>query len=203
MEEEEGLFEKFWRSLFGKKETGVDQTFVTEPLKRSEAFRQRYALWQNTNGLLQFIQYYRDSLERVLEQKQSNERVLIHESNGAAGIVLNFDQSEFTHPDFEFFFEWLKDRMLQLPYRLYTSDRHFKDKTDFVQRKERHYLKPVPVDPASLPVEQLYGNVMIEHIWVNEVPEMIKILATTYQGHNYQKPRSFEALCKHLFYPEV
>jgi hypothetical protein len=55
-----------------------------------------------------------------------------------------------------------------------------------------------------LPVEdqlisQLYGNVAIEKITLNNQPNYLKVLATFYSDRLYQDPMPFEELVNQLF----
>ena len=85
-------------------------------------------------------------------------------------------------------------------YRLANSDRRFADQPDeVVKTTERHYLKP-PLNTEP-PLDQRYGNVLIELVKENEEPRYLKVMVTTYHDRSYQPAQSFDAFLDALFTP--
>ena len=71
---------------------------------------------------------------------------------------------------------------------------------DQVKVTEKFYFKP----PLQLPAEgelisQLYGNVALEKVTVNNEPSYIKLLATVYSDRLYQDAKPFDQLMDGIF----
>lgn len=91
-------------------------------------------------------------------------------------------------------------RLLALGYEQVSLDRKFEEINDQVKVTEKFYFKP----PLQLPVEgelisQLYGNVALEKVTVDNEPSYIKLLATVYSDRLYQDAKSFDQLMDGIF----
>jgi hypothetical protein len=106
-----------------------------------------------------------------------------------------FDQKSFSR-----LFLALSRRILALGYEQISLDRKFEEINDQVKVTEKFYFKP----PLQLPVEgelisQLYGNVALEKVSVDNKPSFIKLLATVYSDRLYQKAKPFDQLMDRIF----
>jgi hypothetical protein len=71
---------------------------------------------------------------------------------------------------------------------------------DQVKVTQKFYFKP----PIKLPtqnelISQLYGNIVIEKVSLNNQPNYLKFLATFYSDRLYQDPNPFDQLLDRLF----
>ena len=84
-------------------------------------------------------------------------------------------------------------------YTLYTSDKKYQEKAQSVQVVERHYMKPSLSKDIKLPIDQKYGNVLVEFVAYNDEPAYLKVMATCYSDRNYTEALDFEMLARKLF----
>jgi len=101
---------------------------------------------------------------------------------------------------FNCFFDYLKDQVKNIAYQLNNSSRKIYDKPSYVETKEKYYLKPPlkAIEDNEL-FDQLYGNISIEYILIDEKPSYIKLVASIYSDRLYTKALPFEDLAKKLF----
>jgi hypothetical protein len=126
-------------------------------------------------------------------------RVHILDSKYAKGFAITYE--DFFSPQiFSYVFLTFAQRVLVLGYQQVSSDRKLEEINDEVRITEKFYFKP----PLQLPVEnepisQLYGNLAIEKVTLNNQPNYLKVLATFYSDRLYQDPMPFEELANQLF----
>ena len=101
----------------------------------------------------------------------------------------------------EHLMDFIKERILDLGYTLYTSDLKTYSVGDDVETQQRHYLKPPLNFVPDKKLSQLFGNIAIEYILRNDQPYMFKFSATTYQDYMFDDPKTFgqliKAICVH------
>lgn len=132
-------------------------------------------------------------------QLEEMPRVHILDSKYARGFAITYEEL-FTPQSFSNLFLAFAQRVLALGYHKVSLDRKLEEINDQVRSTEKFYFKP----PLQLPVEdqlisQLYGNVAIEKITLNNQPNYLKVLATFYSDRLYQDPMPFEELVTQLF----
>jgi hypothetical protein len=132
-------------------------------------------------------------------QLEEMPRVHILDSKYARGFAITYEEV-FTPQTFSNLFLAFAQRVLALGYQQVSLDRKLEEINDQVRSTEKFYFKP----PLQLPVKdqlisQLYGNVAIEKISLNNQPNYLKVLATFYSDRLYQDPMPFDELVNQLF----
>ena len=129
----------------------------------------------------------------------ANPEVHILNSPYANGFAVSYD-STFDQKSFSQLFFAFGQRMLDLGYQKISLDRKIEEVNDIVRTTEKQYFKP-PLSNVDLSkkIDQLYGNVSIEKISVDEQPSYLKVLVTIYSDHLYLKARPFEQFMDDLF----
>jgi hypothetical protein len=87
-----------------------------------------------------------------------------------------------------------------LGYRQVSLDRKFEEINDQVRLTEKFYFKP----PLQVPImgeiiSQLYGNIALEKITIDNTPSYIKLLVTIYSDRLYKNPKPFDQFLDLLF----
>ncbi len=132
-------------------------------------------------------------------QLEEYPRVHILDSKYARGFAITYEEV-FSPQTFSNLFLAFAQRVLALGYQQVSLDRKLEEVNDQVRATEKFYFKP----PIQLPgdnelISQLYGNVAIEKITLNNQPNYLKVLATFYSDRLYQDPLPFEELVNQLF----
>jgi hypothetical protein len=177
---------------------------LEETLSRSPSEQQGYALWCES-ARLTWLQREVELAYHTKKQNEPNTFIEVHlfETLPAQGFALTYHQ-EIEEIEFQYFFDFLKEKILllknqNLPYQLYTSQRRIEDLKTYLKTTEKHYLKPA-FSGNFEKMHQLYGNILIEYIKINNKPSFIRLLANRFSDRNYEKPLPFEDLLYHLFH---
>ncbi|EON76323.1 hypothetical protein ADIS_3451 [Lunatimonas lonarensis] len=130
-----------------------------------------------------------------------NKKPEVHILNSpyANGLAISF-QDPLSPSDFNHLFFAFGDRLLALGYHRVSLDRKLEELTDRVRITEKLYYKP-PFSSGSLdqPIDQLFGNVAIEKIQVDNEPSYLKVLVTVYSDRMYLPALPFRDFVERLF----
>ena len=85
-------------------------------------------------------------------------------------------------------------------YRRVSLDRKIEEVHDLVRVTEKYYFKP-PLSAADLDnkIDQLFGNISLEKIYLNNKPNFLKVLVTVYADRLYLKAAPFDRFMDQLF----
>lgn len=187
------------QKLFGDKEESVKgQPFLSEPLVRSESFQSDYALWKENGRRDTQLTLLKNAYHEVCDGDNSHPYLVRYISSQANGIAI-YAGFGFRDEEYSYLLDYIKDKGLKMGYSVYSSDRKYFDKGETVEEKERHYLKPVPSLNDGEPMNQLYGNLMLELIVRNQKPFLLKVMASLYAGRQYREPLPFSTFADAIF----
>lgn len=184
-----GFFDDLRQRLFSKSNT-LWQEVIRRPAR--EVAHQKKWSAQGPEVLASLHKAYHYQKAGITGSWQ----IHVFHSRYANGFAVDFP-AEMSAMDFQHLFDLLRDRVLAMDYRLANSDRRFAEKPEFVETIEKHYLKP-PIQKSEPPIDQHYGNILIELIKHDEEPRHIKLMANIYNDRLYQSPRSFEEFMDRL-----
>jgi hypothetical protein len=117
----------------------------------------------------------------------------------ANGFALSFGPPLDSN-SFSLLFLGLSRRIIALGYEQVSLDRKLEEVNEQVKETEKFYFKP----PLQLPKEgelisQLYGNISLEKIRINQQPSYFKLLASVYSDRLYYDAQPFDDLMDRLF----
>ena len=187
------LFKKVFKSE-SKPEVNFKENYTYK-----EGDWQEVEHWMNTPEAKElFDKIYRNyHLKRtqILELPE----VHVFSSPYANGFAVSYDPP-FDSKSFLNLFLAFSRRILDLGYRQVSLDRKFEEINDQMRLTEKFYFKPPlqSLEDGGL-ISQLFGNIALEKISVNNQPSYIKLLATVYSDRLYQNADSFDDLMDRLF----
>lgn len=186
--------------LFGKSQEVAEKppmikTEVTGLLQRDDKFQSAYNAWKRASKVSPILQAITAQYENGLQEDSILSAEFYHTPGAQGFYVYNLNGGNSI--DYQMLMDYFRDIVLTLNYRLYSSTFEQKVRLDKVKRLERHYLKPA-VWSAEMPMEQLYGNILIEVDFVNDQADHLKLLATHYTGFDYKPVRDFDELVQHM-----
>ena len=135
------------------------------------------------------------------KKSQINERPQVHlfQSPYANGFAISYE-FPFDEKSFSQLFLAFSQRVLDLGYRQVSLDRKLEEINDQVKLTEKFYFKPPIQAPRSGElISQLYGNVTLEKVSIDNHPGYIKFLVTVYSDRLYKDPKPFDQLMDLLF----
>jgi hypothetical protein len=166
-------------------------------VKDSEAFQAEQ--WAGSPEGLELMGkvYTNYHLKRI--QIEEAPQVHVLESKYAYGFAVTYDEP-LTKETFSNLFLTLGKRVLALGYFQVSLDRKIEEVNEEVKTTEKFYFKPPIQNPLSDELlTQLYGNISIEKISINNQPNYLKVLATYYSDRLYQDPKPFDQFLDQLF----
>ncbi len=194
-----GFFDKIWKGLTAKqKDLPSNEPMVTEQLTRSDKDRNSYFGWLQEGRGKKMAEEVYAAYKLKQEGEPAELKVHLLKMPYANGFALTYHPS-LSSKDFQHFFDWLKDRVGNLSYyRAVNAERRIFDKGNYIESKEKYYLKPV-IDADSSPFNQRFGNVLIEMVWIDRQPSYLKLVANIYSDRLYTEALPFEGLLHEIF----
>lgn len=172
---------------------------VHEVLKRSEYYLDQYEFWKESILSEEMINSVKTSLHLKEQGVLQSPEVHCFSGEYSNGFAITFNP-ELDATQFSFLFDFFAERVRELDYKTSISDLIMAEKNDYIETKEKHYLKPI-VSYSEGKIDQKFGNVTIELIKTDEIPNFIRLMAHAYNDSKYQSPTSFEILADHVFKP--
>ncbi len=196
------FFDNIFNKIFSKNDK-VGTPAVHEVLKRSERDIKLFNRWK---GHAEQEALMREIIQAYYYKKSGiQSEIIVHLFNSAYanGFAITY-LPRIGEKNFQHLFDYFRDQVLTMNYRLAGSDRMIVDKKDFVETREKHYLKP-PTQVEAMAktkknrMDQLYGNISLEYVLINTQPSYIKVLASIYSDSLYKQALDFDDFAKHLF----
>ena len=193
------FFDKISHKLFPK-DKPVQHADVHEVLKRPERDQSAYHVWRSqpecealVREVAQAYYYKKTNIGSELNVHLLN---TVYANGFAVSYAPHLEAKEFHH-----LFEYFKDQVIAMNYRVVNADRRIKDKVTYVETTERYYLKP-PLHKGEIvqgSINQLYGNVAVEYVLIDDRPSYIKVQASIYSDRLYQDAMHFDDFAEKLF----
>ncbi|MCC5939075.1 MAG: hypothetical protein JJU34_17480 [Lunatimonas sp.] len=130
-----------------------------------------------------------------------NKKPAVHILNSpyANGLAISFEKP-LSATDFQHLFFAFGDRLLALGYHRVSLDRKMEELSEQVRITEKLYYKP-PFSTAAPdePIDQLFGNVSIEKVSIDNKPSFLKVLVTVYSDRMYLPAQPFSEFIEQVF----
>jgi len=195
------FFQQIYQKIFGKEEGASNQPFVSEAVVRNAAFLKKYEMWKSSVKFREALEFLNVHFAQAkLEGNIPEMGFFSYRSAQSNGFYFN-QLSGIPNEHFVFLFDYFREKVLEQNYQLYTSDRKYDEKPKGIECVERHYLKPNLMRNQQVPVDQLYGNVLIEWYSYDGETAYLKLMANVYSDRNYTRPLDFDDLVEKLFDP--
>lgn len=193
---------QYFQNLFQKEiQSSKTQPLIHESIIRNEKTLATYLQWKDSLIKNQLMSWLKQAYHRFLEDGTVNDSSIIFlDTVSSKGFAIYFSNLRYTNTEVVHFFDYLKEKILELPYKLANGDIRTYTKGQVVESLSRYYLKPPLKNMLGKPpFNQEFGNISIELICQDDLPKVLKFSATSYNDRSYQKPLNFGLLMKHLF----
>ncbi|GAB4407201.1 MAG: hypothetical protein OHK0053_33770 [Microscillaceae bacterium] len=193
------FFQQVIQKLFARtpNQEGLE---VREPLIRSESEKMAYQEWINRGGPARLLEPVSKAYYYKKAQVISPIQVHLFQSRGANGFALTYSP-EFGEKDFAYLLDFWKDRVMAEGYRPQVAERQMKEWPQYVETKEKYYLKP-PIHQAAMQhqrCDQQFGNVLLEYVRIDQQPSYLKVLVTFYVDAQFSPAQHFDEFTSLLF----
>lgn len=197
----------FWKkikNLFNAAEqSSPNQPVLHEMITRSETELADYEAWKETLGKRRLLDWLRTEHLNFMQEAKSRDAALdFLDTPSTKGFVIHFYKTRYNTREIVHFFDFLKEKILEMHYKTYLSDTRTYNRKEWVERTDRHYLKP-PTNlrnPEQGKFDQRFGNITIELLFRNDKIYLLKFSASTYQDRLYKKAEDFQDLMKALYF---
>ncbi|WP_439883183.1 hypothetical protein ACSX1A_08415 [Pontibacter sp. MBLB2868] len=171
-------------------------------LKRSATHQAAFTAWVKAQVYLNWTGPFFKAYHYQKAHFPSKYRVQLITDEHRKGATFFYDPS-IGAENFQFLFDLLKERVLQLGYSLRSSDEQQVRHKRYTEAVERYFMLPPASDvPGSDLCNQLYGNIIIELIKVNKHPGYIRFTANSYADVYFSEPLPFLELLEKVLQPD-
>lgn len=186
--------------LFPKKAQGLN---IKENFVQTESEIEAIGSWmsspegKNTMALIAKNYHFKTS------GMNSHPEVHVLKSPYANGFAVSFEEP-LTEKTFSNLFFAFGRRIVDLGYSRVSLDRKIEDINEKVRTTEKQYFKP-PLSNADFTqkIDQLYGNVSVEKVSINDKSSYLKVLVTVYSDHLYKDASSFDEFIDNIFESKI
>jgi hypothetical protein len=201
------FFDQIYERLFGNQQQPDKERkktpFVTEPLKRTQQEQQFYFKWVTGKAYQSTLSLVAGSYRNALLGEPSQIRFRLLNEPSAKGFGVVYDPM-IPSGEFKCLQDFFRDKVKGQGYRQYVAERRSFDEPNQVRVVEKYYLKPPIKDLVEgEPIDQQFGNILIEGHYSGHSPSYIKLMATTYSDRLYHPPRPFTELVSLLFEQDI
>ena len=114
------------------------------------------------------------------------------------GVIFSYDD-RIGVQNFKFLYEFIKDQVLQLGYRLHCADIRKCQKNGFPETIHKYYLTPPPscLKESSI-CNQLYGTISVDLILIETQPAFIRIITNSYLSCDFSQALPFDELLNRI-----
>jgi len=191
------FFDEVFSKLFKKKSSDTIPV-IHEPLERSEKQEVTYQNWVTSGMCGSLIDSISDAHHKKNLGILSEYEVHILNTPYANGIAISY-HADIGEEPFRMLFDYFKEQTLTMGYRLAQADRRILDKGEYEETIEKWYLKPAISTEKVEVVDQIYGNVLLEHNTIDRKPSFIKLMVNIYQDRSYTKALEFDEYLQKVF----
>lgn len=176
---------------------------MLESVKRTTKEDIQYNKWIQSNEARSILVKIAEAVE--LKRKGINDvkpQIILAESNYANALSIIFNNNDDESVS-RLLMDYFKEVILSINYYLQVAERKIKENKNSVQVNEMYFLKPVinSEDFNNPPIKQLYGNIILERVLLNNKPQYLKIQANVYNDRFYQKALPFNDLLAFILKP--
>jgi len=186
----------YFKSLFKKSETSTAANpFIHEMITRTEEEKADFEFWKKTLVARRLLDWLSDqyAIYRVAPERVE-EVISFLNTPSSKGFAIQFHQTKYSERDVSHLFDWLKEKVQQLNYRIQISDTRTYKKGKWLETTNRHYLKPRADFTSKEKFNQGYGNITIEFVLRDNQVHHLKLIATRYSDRLYQDAGEFKEL---------
>ncbi|MFN4234873.1 MAG: hypothetical protein ACK4IK_08715 [Bacteroidia bacterium] len=176
---------------------------LLETIKRTSKEEIQYNKWAQSNEARSALVKISEAIElKRLGEKNVKPQIIISESNFANALSIIFNNKD-DEAISRLLMDYFKEVVLSINYRMQVSERKIKEFQNSVQVKEMYFLKPEinADDFNNPPIKQLYGNIIIERMLLNNLPQYLKIQSNIYSDRFYQQALPFNELLSFILKP--
>lgn len=171
-------------------------------LERSQKHMAAYTTWVKEQVYLNWTGPFFKAYHYKKTDLPSQFRVQLMQDAYTRGVIFFYDPG-IGAGNFTYFFDLLKDRVLEQGYTLHSCDKLEVRHERYTEQVEKHVLTPPASDITGTSLcNQLYGNILLDYIKVNGQPGYIRFVTNVYNDPYFSKPLPFDELLEKILQPQ-
>ena len=196
----------YFKQLFQEsEESSPSKPFIREEINRSDDEQDAFSLWKRTHAPQKMLDFVNtEYANHLIEPEKMDDSFGVLDSASTNGFIIHFSELRHNQKDIQHFFDYLKEIVLRIGYKHYMSDTRTYNRKLWVEKVERHYLKPpIQFDTTETSKKRLiqrYGNILIELLFRNDQLANLKFRATNYNDHNFTEANHFSDLIREIMH---
>ncbi len=189
------IWDKFKDFFQQAEESSPSKPLIHEMIERTAEQKKDYEFWK-TAFVCKRLQKWLSDQYAIFQAlpDDTDEAMDFLDTPSSKGFVIHFYKTEYSERDVTYLFDLFKEKVLNLDYRTQISDRREFNRSNWVEKIERHYLKPKPDYMKTEKFNQGFGNITIELVFRNDKSHQLKLRATVYKDHLFKDAESFQSL---------
>lgn len=191
------VFDKILRKKEGVSKQEDHKKIYSETLVRSAMDEYDYSEWVYAKKHDEFLVWLRDEYILSSNTDFSNKNLKQFKEENEEGFYFRFNDV-FDEEDFQNFFDYLKDKAIELSFRLFSSERRIEETSDGVKVIEVYSLEP-KIEGKALDVLS-YGYLTLSQTIQNGYPTSIKVSFRKMKNNKYVSEKLFQNFVQQLFY---
>jgi len=185
-----GSLKDFLSKLFKKQTSQYQAPFLHETYKFDTSSEQ-YVLWIGDESHSALSQIIRNTIAETQEEREKSSMVDFFENEKMAGVSLPCRLLPFDKKDYLNLMGITIERLKQQGYVLSLSEIKSREKANNIEQSIKAYLKPSRKLVRDRKAEQLFGNVNLELLTINEQLSRLNLSCSYYQDQNFHDPIKF------------
>lgn len=181
----------------GLQDNSCEQPITHELIHRTDEELQAFEKWKLSKCKQEMLNYisknYKIWKNTPCEQCDGIDFLTMKSFDG---FIVHFMDLERDCDEVRHLFDYLKERIRGLGYVPYVSDVKEFERIRWIEKVERHYLKPSLRNQTAGKRKQRFGNINIELLFRDGEPLHMKFAACTYQDSQFDDPENFEELVR-------
>ena len=193
------FFDKIFKKVFPNNDNPAVGVAVHEVLTRNSREVKAFDAWKVSPGYSQLLEEVAHAYYYKKTGIRSDMTIHLFQSAYANGFAINY-LPRIGKKHFQYLFDFFKERVMDMSYRIANADRQIIDKKSYVETREKYFLKPsLNLQKAEGNLsEQLYGNISLEHVLTDNQPQYIKVLVSIYSDRLYKHALSYDEFVERL-----
>lgn len=192
------FFDNILKKVFSNSENPAIGVAVHEVLTRNRREIKAFDAWKLSAVQAQLLEEIAHAYYYKKTGIRSDITIHLFQSAYANGFAVNY-LPRIGKKHFQYLFDFFKDQVMRMNYRIANADRQIIDKKSYVETREKYFLKPpLHLQEADTPSEQLYGNISLEHVLADNQPQYIKVLVSIYSDRLYKHALSYDEFVERL-----
>ncbi len=196
----------FWKNIKdifkSAEESSANQPVIHKVIERTESEKMDFENWKETLAKDRLLNWIREEhINYTVDPKSTDAAIDFLNTPSTKGFVIHFYKTRYPQREVVHLFDFLKEKIINTGYKTYLSDTRTYNKKDWVEKLDRHYLKP-PLNKHNPKIEafkQRFGNITIELLFRNDKIYLLKFSATAYNDRDYEEAEDFNGLMKILY----